>query len=164
MKYTIPNLKSYYEPEIDVKFVVINLLNQLKEMHTTVRIQHVKQQQGQKIRTLTRKDNLNFADKNLATEALSLKTNNMLILPDLRAKLYLEKKMCTAHHSKIITQAFHSIQVRQYFTETYDWSYKTQNIIWWSVHGRALTILSPKKEIIIQKLIHCRIPCNIRKI
>jgi hypothetical protein len=87
MRYAIPNLTSYYEPETDVIFVIVNLLNQLKEMHTTVRIEHFKQQQGQKIRTLTSKDTLNIADINLATETLNLKTDNMLILPDRRAKL-----------------------------------------------------------------------------
>jgi hypothetical protein len=126
------SLKNYYAPDSDVIITILRLLKQLKELHTTIQFKHIKGHQDRTTTKLSYEAQLNVKANELATDSLVLKKNDNINLPEPKSRLFINNKMITSHNTTTLTQAFHSIRVRQYFTKTYSWPNSLHEQVWWS--------------------------------
>jgi hypothetical protein len=160
---TKPNLKTYYQPDADIIFTALPLLCHLRALKVNIEMKHVKGHQDKNGAQLDNEATLNVAAHNAATASLKLPRHNSLKLPETKANLSIDNKMVTAHATKNLRYAFHSIRVRKYFQDTNTYNNKLMDQIWWSIHGKAIINLTINARTSIQKYIHRRLPCNQRE-
>jgi hypothetical protein len=93
LKTAQPTLKSYYQPDPDVIYRAIRLLCHLKALKAQITMKHVKVHQDKNSGAIL--DNeaaLKVAAHNAATASLNIYQNIAIILPELKARIYINKK------------------------------------------------------------------------
>jgi hypothetical protein len=84
-------------------------------------------------------------------------------LPGNKADLYMQNLQITSHHSRQLREVFYSSKMHQYLKDKHNWEDRTLGIVWWEIHGKSFSKITPSQARIIQKFIHNRLPCNKRE-
>jgi hypothetical protein len=87
----------------------LRLIRHLTALKAHVKIKHEKGHQDNNSQVLDNKAILHVAAHNATTEALNLRSSEMLQLPELKAQLFISNKLVTAHSTKKLCYAFHLI-------------------------------------------------------
>jgi hypothetical protein len=157
--------KDYYKPDFDIIANFCEIRKKLWGHKNQVKVTHIKGHQDKQCTVLTHPAELNVRADILATLAVNKKspTDN---LPQLsKAALYINDLLTTADHKKFLRRNYLSMDMRDYYADTYKWKQKTIDQIWWEVHEAALLSFNynSKKLEFIQKMIHKKLPCNYRQ-
>jgi hypothetical protein len=100
----------------------------------------------------------------LATAALlNKKKCSIPAIQLLDASVMINNQLVTYGHKKIFRDIYQSMDLREYFLHTYNWSNKTVDSIWWGAHGTILKSLGNDKRRFVHKFIHNKLPCNYRQ-
>jgi hypothetical protein len=138
-------------------------MNEMYKMKISIQLKYVKGHQDRHSNNLSTEATPNVAADALATEGLRLRNiNEKLILPSDDAIITLHGKVITANRTKILRDAFQSIQLREYLKTSNYWNDCQIEKIWWKVHEKSLQTLSQGKKFIITKFIHSQLPWNHR--
>jgi hypothetical protein len=157
-------LKQHYSANMDVlRAVCMSLYHLKKKWRCNILICHVKGHQDDINKFLSFEENLNVQADKLATLGLKEKSKKPIQLPGDRIQLLINDKPVTSHHSKTITNNFHSIQMHKFFKDKYKWSDNTMEGIWWEVHGKTILTFTDRQQTTIQKFLHDRLPTNYRE-
>jgi hypothetical protein len=96
----------------------------------------------------------------LATMGIRAHSTGTVDTPNTVAHLILEDQRVTSNHTQIMKDNYHSIELREYMTESNDWEPEVLDDIWWSIHGKALASFHIGNRTTLQKFIHRRSACN----
>jgi ribonuclease HI len=163
IRYWRKTQKQCNKKDMDVISEIINILNELYKLKITVQLKYVKGHQDRITNNLTTEAQLNVVADTLATEGLRLRNiKEKLILSTDDAIITLHGKVITANRTKILRDAFQSIQLREYLKMSNNWNDCQIEKIWWKVHEKSLQTISQSKKLIITKFNHSQLPCNHR--
>jgi hypothetical protein len=160
MKRTRPTTKFYYSSDADVINEILMAIQIIWKKYGTVTFTHVKGHQDRLGSNLSFEARVNCEADGLATASLRQPNISQLETPNTVAKLTINNKPVTSHHTKTIKQVYHTIALRKYLKESNNWSDYTFESIWWSVYGKCIMTLPNGNQTTMQKLIHKRLPCN----
>jgi hypothetical protein len=157
-------LKQYYGPDMDLVQEILVLMQEVRKCSITIVLEHIKGHQDRSSQeNLSHKAILNIEADRLATAGLSMNETTYKILPNNEAMLFIDNKPVTSHHRQSMRDAYHSIQLKEYFWDKYRWSSRDVNDIWWSIHGKAVSCFTLDQQTTLNKYIHRRLPCNHRE-
>jgi hypothetical protein len=89
--------------------------------------------------------------------------HHFIMHPTNKAMLLIDDKPVTANHRQNLRDAYHSIQLKEYFWSKYQWSELDVKDIWWSIHGKSMSCFTINQQTTLNKYIHRRLPCNQRE-
>jgi hypothetical protein len=108
---------------MDVISEIIETLDAMRQLNIHVQLKYVKGHQDRTSNNLSVEVTLNVAADALATEGLQLRNiKDELILPSDDAIIKIHGKVITANRTKILRDAFQSIQLREYLKTSNNWS------------------------------------------
>jgi RNase H len=163
IRYWRKTQKQCNEKDMDVISEILTILNEMKQLQIKVQLKFVKGHQDRLSTNLTTEASMNVAADELATEGLRMRNiTKELILPSDDAVIKLHGKVITANRTKIMREAFQSIQLRDFLKTLNNWSDLQIENIWWKVHEKSLQTLTQGKKMIITKFNHSQISCNHR--
>jgi hypothetical protein len=156
-------LKQYYSLDIDILLEIIQIINNLKSNNIKIILEHIESHQDRTTNELSYKAVLNIDADRLATKGLTLSETNYKMYSSSKAMLYIDNKPVTANHRQNLRDAYHSIQLNEYFWKKYQWSELDVKDIWWSIHGKSMSCFTLDQQTTLNKYIHRRLPCNQRE-
>jgi hypothetical protein len=152
--------KIYYESESEIILEILQTIYDKEQMQCSVHIQHIKGQQDKQQRPLSFHGYMNQQADVLATMGMRSKSTGKVDTPHTTAHLLLESKRVTSKHSTIMKENYHSIELREFMTDSNDWDTEVLDDIWWEIHGQALSSFHIENRTTLQKFIHKRWACN----
>jgi hypothetical protein len=159
-----PTLKQMYAPDNDVISQILHGVAVIEKAHVHLTIQHIKGHQDRNATTKLSDDAvINIEADQLATDSLRMQKSSLIPFPTVKARLLINKKLVTSDYSKELRNSTHSILMRGYLQDKYKWNDTIIDIIWWSIHGKALAIFPVNERTMLNKFIHRRLPCNERE-
>jgi hypothetical protein len=152
-------INQHRSPYVDIEQQLMYKLNALSEKVTYIEIIHVKgHQDNDTQRILTTEEPLNVeADKmtHLASKLPHITTYTPF--PTNQVNLVLNNRYINSHYPKMVNLAFHSMALRDYYTDKYGWTSKTIDSIWWPIYFQSLLRLSDPNKLRIKKFINNRL-------
>jgi ribonuclease HI len=146
IRYWKKTQKQCNEKDMDVISEIITTLEDMRQLQIQVQLKFVKGHQDRNSNNLSIEASLNVAVDALATEGLKLRNiKEELIFPSDEAIIKLHGKVITANRTKILRDAFQSIQLRDYLKTSNNWSNQQIEKIWWKVHEKSLQTLTQGK-------------------
>jgi hypothetical protein len=137
----------------------------LRKRHCIITIDHVRGHQD----TVTNRRELTYEEifnieadalTHVARELPSVQEYNHL--PTNNVKFKLNNKYINSHIPKMVNLAFHSIALRDYYAEKYNWTSSDIESIWWPVYFQSLAKLSDPDKLRIKKFVNNRWPTKYR--
>jgi ribonuclease HI len=147
--------KYYYSADNDVITEILYMVNTLVIEGCNIRIIHVRGHQDHKV-TKSQEEILNIEADALATEALKKATVQDYPMPKTVSTLKLNGRKVVAKHTLSLRRAYNSMNLHDYLQQTYNWSNKVMESLWWDPHCKAIAAFGKEKIMVIQKFNHTR--------
>ena len=164
--YESMSLRDHGAPDIDIELQILSELRALRLLGFRISVSHVKGHQDRTtlFQNLPREAQLNVEADTLATESFD-STDKSVYQPfpanNTALKIgdtFITSKQRETLHSSHLSQALRAHMVHQF-----DWSEGLPSQIWWSIHGKAIQLLSHNDRMRIQKFIFNRWATNSRQ-
>jgi hypothetical protein len=91
---------------------------------------HIKGHQDKLNNKLSFEAQLNILADELANEGMKLGLPDHYKLPSTKAMLFMDNLAVCKEHKKVLKESYHSMDMRKYYQEKYDWKDKTTDNIW----------------------------------
>jgi hypothetical protein len=133
-------VNQHREADVDLELQVLHEIKRLEKENFNVQVHYVK---GHKQKTrdqfITTAEHMhNYADR-LCKEARLLPIpTNYHKMPANNVDLELDTRIITAHAPKAITKAYHSINVKKYYRDKYQWNGNLVDSIWWKAYAKSI--------------------------
>jgi hypothetical protein len=164
MKQVWLTLKQYYGTDMDIIQEILMKFKSLSNQGIELILEHIKGHQDRSSNeNLSYKAHLNIEADRLATAGLYMEEKTYSRLPSNKAMLFIDDKPVTSHHRQEMREAYHAIQLKEYFWDKYRWSDLDVKDIWWSINGKAMSSFTLDQQTTLNKYIHRRLPCNQRE-
>jgi hypothetical protein len=116
-------------------------------------------QDSEKKGKLTIEESLNVEADKLTHESRALpNVKDYAKFPTNKVNFKLNNKYINSHYPKLVNLAFHSMSLREHYTQKYNWKSKTIDSVWWPVYFQSLSKLPDEDKLRIKKFINNRWP------
>lgn len=140
--------RMYLRAEADVILQIEKEINDVKNSNFELHVEHVKGHQDDVMpyNTLPREAQLNVQADSSATNYLRQGLNHTYEeLQDNPVSLYICDALITRDFKRQIRSASRSPELQKYLIIKYKWQQTTPDLIWWHIHGKAISSL-PKED------------------
>jgi hypothetical protein len=113
-------LKQYYGSDMDIIQEILIKLKSLSNQGIDLTLEHIKGHQDRSnYENLSYKAQLNIEADRLATAGLYMEEKTYSLLPNNKAMLFIDDKPVTSQHRQEMREAYHAIQLKEYFWGKY---------------------------------------------
>jgi hypothetical protein len=74
--------------------------------------------------------------------------------------MYIKNNPITLMHREALREAYHLIELKQYYSSKYEWSNRIFTEMWWEIHGSSLNNFTLDEQTTLHKFLHRRLACN----
>jgi Reverse transcriptase (RNA-dependent DNA polymerase) len=144
-------------PDADIELQLVSELQYFIFQKCNISIAHVKghQEKRDPSQPLKTEEYLNIMADDLTHKARRLpKVTKYTPFPSNSVNFVLNGQYINSNFPRCVSNAYHSMALRDYFTSKHGWSNSTTNSIWWQAYHQSITKLPDSDKIKIRKFIN----------